>query len=269
NSFRILGRLGNGSFGEVTRVASSGGHEYALKSLKPSTKRTSYNNFDHFRVEAQIHESVAGHPHILPYYGNFEADGKFHVLSDVCEGGNLDSFIRKRKLLGRDNEVKRIFLQILSAVRHCHAKGVAHRDIKPENVLAANAEGAKFYLSDFGLSVRERWSCHFGSGTRPYMSPECLGFDLLAEEYDAFASDVWSLGIILLEMVTGDRPWNVAHPVTDPRYSHYLRNRESLRAYHHIHDEFMPVLIRMLHPDPLDRITLDELEESIKSINHF
>jgi serine/threonine protein kinase len=105
-----------------------------------------------------------------------------------------------------------MFSQMCDAVAACHARGVYHRDIKPENFIvteawasATNSRKVVVKLSDFGLATTEEESSDMDCGSAPYMSYECR--NNLAPTYRPREADVWSLGIVLINMVYHHNPW--------------------------------------------------------------
>ena len=123
-----------------------------------------------------------------------------------CSGGEL--FDRIEPEIGMpEHQAQYFFHQLMSAVNYLHHRGVAHRDIKPENLLLTDTDVLK--LSDFGMATVFR---HQGKerllerrcGTTAYCAPEML----MKPRYNAEPSDIWSCGIVLVAMVTGELPWN-------------------------------------------------------------
>ncbi|KAI0259705.1 kinase-like domain-containing protein [Gloeopeniophorella convolvens] len=153
-TLRIEAILGSGSFGVVYRaVDTRTGALYAVKRVEkagPGWYQTR---------EMEIHARVSAHPHVVTFHREFEA-GR-HASSVT--------FFREDEL------IKRVFVQIIDALEHCHARGVYHRDLKPENILvSAGAGDIDAFIADFGLATTNKvtsTSC----GTPCFMSPESLG----------------------------------------------------------------------------------------------
>ena len=139
------------------------------------------------------------HAHILPVYDYGEADGRLYLVMRYIQAGTL----KDRIAAGPMDlvEVNRLFRQIGSALDYAHRPGMVHRDVKPSNVLLDD-EG-DCYLTDFGLAKMIESSVQLtatgvGIGTPAYMSPE----QGQGEKADA-RSDIYALGVMLYEMVTG------------------------------------------------------------------
>jgi serine/threonine protein kinase/tetratricopeptide (TPR) repeat protein len=211
-AYRIVRRLGGGGMGVVylahdTRLD----RPVALKLL-----RDRYGTDDGARrrliAEAQA-ASALDHPHIVPVYEIGEApDGRMFIAMAWCEGESLVERLRRGPIPPRD--AARIARQVTDALGVAHRRGIVHRDVKPANIMLTPI-GAR--LVDFGIALvagRELDAAGRGAGTPAYMSPE----QSRGEELD-HASDLWSLGVVLYEMLTGRRPFRannravIAHAV--------------------------------------------------------
>ncbi|KAF9010061.1 kinase-like domain-containing protein [Cyathus striatus] len=132
--------------------------------------------------------------------------------------------LNERRYLGNSKLIKTIFLQVLDAVEYCHQNGIYHRDLKPENILCFDG-GHRIALTDFGLATQDRLSSEFRTGSVFHMSPECQdGGPLSLEMYSPEVNDIWSLGIILLNLTTGRNPWRSAAK-DDLTFQAYLQQR--------------------------------------------
>ncbi|MGB5815893.1 MAG: serine/threonine-protein kinase, partial [Thermoanaerobaculia bacterium] len=211
--YKIVGKLGHGGMGEVFRAEDTKlKREVALKVL-PSDLSGDEERLSRFQREA---ESIAAlnHPNIVTIY-SVEEDGGTHFLTMELVGGkSLDKIIQKNGL--PLDEVFDIAVPFADALSSAHEKGIIHRDLKPANVMVS--EECRVKILDFGLAKLLQESDEAQSaddqatealteegrilGTIPYMSPE----QVQGRELDA-RSDIFSLGIILYEMVTGDRPF--------------------------------------------------------------
>ncbi|KAJ3240923.1 hypothetical protein HDU81_002426 [Chytriomyces hyalinus] len=175
--------------------------------------------------------------------------------------------------------VKDLFTQICNAVHYCHENGVFHRDLKPENILLDTSDYS-IRLADFGLATDEEWSTNMGCGSLRYMSPENLGIPLatLVQDlphsrsdppgYNTLKNDVWSLGVLLMNLVYARNPW---HGPKDPFCSRrYLYNREpALREEFNLSPEFDAILRRCFDPDPELRCGVIELRNMVWRVGSF
>lgn len=177
-----------------------------------------------------------------------------------------------RKLIiqyvGDDDLIRSVFLQLLDGIAHIHTLGIAHRDIKPENIVCSN-DGLRVRICDFGLATAEIHSSDFGCGSTFYIAPECLGdWYPTRKSYPTKAGDIWSLGIILVNLVCGRNPWRIASP-SDESFNAYLQDPTFLRRILPISTECLEVLKGIFSVDPSQRVTLAELRKQVLAINSF
>src|SRR5688572_12540289 len=200
--YRILRKLGAGGMANVYLAEDEDlGRRVAIKILNDR-----YNNdelfVERFRREAK---SAAGlsHPNIVSIYDRGEAEGTYYIAMEVVEGRSLKEIIRMSGRL-RPAQAIAYTRQILAALRFAHRNGIIHRDIKPHNILLGAEERLK--VTDFGIArAGASQMTEVGSimGTAQYLSPEqARGGDVSA------ASDLYSVGIVLHEMLTGEVPFN-------------------------------------------------------------
>lgn len=167
-----------------------------------------------------------------------------------------------------DQLIKKVFHQILDAVEFCHSYGIYHRDLKPENILCLQG-GAKVVLADFGLATGEKASSDFGCGSTFYMGPECQGgITTRLTEYSTEANDIWSLGVILVNLICGRNPWKQAC-TADETFREYLRRPDFLMDILPISPEANDVLKRIFTVRPEWRISTVDLRKMVDSVRHF
>ncbi|MGE0708081.1 MAG: serine/threonine-protein kinase [Planctomycetota bacterium] len=202
--YRVIDELGRGGVGAVLRAEeTSTGRQVALKLLLDEADA---EHLERFRREGEIAARL-NHPGIVRLYASAVAEGGRPLLVyELVEGAStLDE---RLPALPRAERLRRL-LEVARALAHAHARGVVHRDVKPANVLI-DAEG-RARLTDFGLASAQGLDrlTRTGAmlGTPYYMSPEQLG---LCEVPAGPPSDVWALGVILYEALTGERPFDGA-----------------------------------------------------------
>ncbi|ESK96102.1 protein serine threonine kinase [Moniliophthora roreri MCA 2997] len=268
---KLLEHLGSGAYGKVYRALDvcSSPEEPSYFAVKCLLKPEAGSRQEAFQTrEFALHKLVSGHPHIVTFHEVFVNHNYLYVRLDLSFGGDLFGAITERKIFhGNDKLIKSIYVQILDAVHYCHERGVFHRDLKPENILCSK-DGTTIKLADFGLSTQSRISQDFGCGSSYYMSPECIGKEFRHGRYSTKHSDIWSLGVILINMISGRNPWRYAM-TSDDCFASYLYDRDFLRKVLPLSESVNRILKRMFHLNPLCRISIPELREEITRLDTF
>ena len=217
--------------------------------------------------EIYLHTQAQCHPNIVSLVEIIDSPDSIYIVMEFCPEGDLfASITEKHNYVGDDALAKQVFLQLLDAVQFCHRIGIYHRDLKPENVLVCN-QGQTVKLADFGLATTEDFTTDFGCGSTVYMSPECherYG----ASCYRSAPNDIWSLGVILVNLTCGCNPWKRAESC-DVTYSAYLRDPRFLQFILPLSNQLDAILCRIFQPNPRKRITLDSLRKAIIHCPHF
>ncbi|XP_053603136.1 serine/arginine repetitive matrix protein 2 isoform X2 [Plodia interpunctella] len=200
--FDIVRKLGQGTYGKVQLgINKKTGQEVAIKTIK-KCKIESEADLIRIRREVQIMSSVR-HPNIVHIYEVFENSEKMILVMEYCSGGELYDYLSQKKVLQED-EARRLFRQIATAVYYCHIHKICHRDLKLENVLLDDTGSAK--IADFGLSnvFKETSLLSTFCGSPLYASPEIVkGTPYIGPEVDC-----WSLGVLLYTLVYGAMPFD-------------------------------------------------------------
>ena len=192
--------LGRGSFGCVYLVThNTTKKKYALKVMNKHKLLQTYGSCQLVYNEIEIHSKL-NHPNIIRLYNVLENEEEISILLEYAENGSLYSLIQDENGFS-EHKAYKYFIQIVNAVYFLHQNNIIHRDIKPENILIGENDLLK--LCDFGwakeLTVNNRSTF---CGTVEYMAPEIVG----SEKYDC-SVDVWSLGILLYELLMGHSPF--------------------------------------------------------------
>jgi len=259
--------LGVGAYGTVYQARDLLTNvEYAVKALPKVGLDDRQRRFQD--REIQLHYECQ-HPNIVALHQTLESPDCTYVVLEYCPEGDLFAKITEEsQYVGNDMEARNVFLQIVSAVQHCHSRGVYHRDLKPENVLVMN-NGRTVKLADFGLATQDHVTSDFGCGSTFYMSPE--NQDPNPQPFACYASapnDVWSLGVILVNLTCGRNPWKRAS-LEDPTFRAFRKNKNFLKTILPISDDLNRVLQRIFEIEPERRITLDELYTAILQCRSF
>ncbi|XP_040584178.1 sperm motility kinase Z-like isoform X2 [Mesocricetus auratus] len=148
---------------------------------------------------------ILSHPNIVSLLQVIETENNIYLIMEVAKGEQLFQRIRKGGYL-KEDEARRVFVQLLSAIGYCHNEGIVHRDLKPDNVIID--EQGKATIIDFGLGARFRPGQKLERlcGAFQFIPPEVF----LGIPYDGPKVDIWSLGILLYYMVTGIVPFGGA-----------------------------------------------------------
>lgn len=264
--------LGTGAYGVVyLAVDVKTGVRYAVKCL--SKFNANGTPLDRRQVafqarEIRLHYQASAHPNVVSMLKIVDDTDCIYVILEYCPEGDLFFNITERgEYVGKDLLSKKVFLQILDAVEHCHNLGIYHRDLKPENILVSD-NGETVKLADFGLATSSERSEDYGCGSTFYMSPECLDPSTRRPYYLCAPNDVWSLGVILVNLTCGRNPWKQAS-MEDSTYRAYTRSPEFLKTILPLTDEFNDILGRIFTRNPEQRIKLAELRQHILACEHF
>jgi len=248
--YRIISQIGRGGMATVYKAYQASIDRYVAIKVLPSQLAESKEFATRFHQEARIIASLE-HPHILPVFDYGESDGVSYFVMRYMDAGTL----KEKMIEGRPlplSDIDRLFTQLAEALSYAHSRGIVHRDLKPANVLI-DSHGNVF-LTDFGIAkLLESASPRLTQtdaimGTPAYISPEQAQGHPVDQR-----SDIYSLGIILYEMVTGSVPFTAETPLAV--------------LFKHISDPLPPpslvkpdippvieqVLLKALAKDPRDR----------------
>lgn len=203
-SYSLIEKLGRGSFGEVWLAEE----KTAISSHKAALKLPNEEDVDleAIRQEADVWETVKGHPNILPIIKADIYEGQIYIASEYAPDGSLSQWLKSHggKAPSLDVAVQMI-KGILSGLEHLHSKGVIHRDLKPANILL-QADTPR--IADFGIARLAKAGTTANStmsaGTPSYMAPECF-YSVRSEQ-----TDIWAVGVLFHKLLTGKLPF--AHP---------------------------------------------------------
>ncbi|KAM3931243.1 mitogen-activated protein kinase kinase kinase 4 isoform 2-T2 [Leptodactylus fuscus] len=199
-------KIGEGQYGKVyTCINVDTGELMAMKEIRfqPNDHKTIKETAD----ELKIFEGIK-HPNLVRYFGVELHREEMYIFMEYCDEGTLEEVSR----LGLQEHVIRLYTkQITIAINVLHDHGIVHRDIKGANIFLTSADLIK--LGDFGCSVKLKNNAqtmpgevNSTLGTAAYMAPEVI--TRAKGEGHGRAADIWSLGCVLIEMVTGKRPWH-------------------------------------------------------------
>ncbi len=208
-AYELIERIGGGGMAEVYRAKqlTAFGREVAIKVI-----RTGYSEDASFR-ERFLREAQAisrlSHPNILPLIEFGEQDNTLYLVMPLAREGTLRDLLKQRQGPLVLEEAVPLFVQLCDAVQYAHEEGIIHRDIKPQNVLLQRR--THVLLADFGIArdtaeTQQMTATGAGIGTVEYMAPEQAIGQATA------LSDIYSLGIVLYQMLTGTVPYSGSTP---------------------------------------------------------
>jgi beta-lactam-binding protein with PASTA domain/predicted Ser/Thr protein kinase len=206
--YKVLSRLGSGGMADVFLAEDQQlGRQVALKLLH-GRFAADPDFVERFRREAQAAAGLQ-HPNVVSVYDRGSWDDTYYIAMEYLPGRSLKQLIREEAPLNPVRAID-ITLQILKAARFAHRRGVIHRDLKPHNVIVDDSDQAK--VTDFGIAragASDMTETGSIMGTAQYLSPEqAQGHGVEA------ASDLYSIGIVLYEMLTGRVPFDADAAVT-------------------------------------------------------
>jgi len=260
--YEIIEELGRGGMGKVYRVEDTKiREEIALKLIKPEISMDQ-KTIERFRNELKTARKIS-HRHVCRMFDMGEEKGLHYITMEYVDGEDLKNLIRRVGRLDTDTVIK-IGKQICQGLSEAHRLGVIHRDLKPSNIMIDREGNVR--IIDFGIARSLRTKGLTGSGimigTPEYMSPE----QAEGEEIDN-RSDIYSLGVLLYEMITGVLPFSgdsalgvaLKHKTEIPPDPRELNTKVS--------DELCGVILKCLEKEKEKRFQeVDELLSEFRNI---
>ena len=262
SDFQILKELGAGSFGHVYLVSHKiTKAQYAIKAIDKRDK-SNQNEKPYFRREIEVMYKIH-HPNVVKLFGHFEDNNYCYFIMEYIEKGNIYNLIPhdgKKKL--NTKIVASLIKDVISAVYYLHHMKpiIIHRDIKPENVLLG--EGLVSKLTDFGWSnyMQEDEKRKTVCGTPIYLAPE-----IIKEEGHDEKVDVWCIGVLLFELITGNVPFQGNDLESLKENILHLR----IAWPKDINTDAKNLIKKILKLDPGSRISLEEMLQHPFISKHF
>ena len=268
-NFYLYGRLiGQGAFGKVNiGLNILTGRVVAIKSFNKKTLNKNGDNMKKILYETNLMKKL-NHPNITKILEMFEDDDYILIAMEYINGGNLFSFVKKRRKLS-EKTAKFLFRQIILGIKHIHSQKIVHRDIKLENILIDLNNNIK--ICDFGIGrilSSKKQILHDKCGTPMYMAPEIL-LATKNKGYEGFPVDVWSSGISLYIMLSGTLPFNYKSDNNSSSINSEDNDNNIELQYNIIHkepkkiekisNEARDLLRGILNKNPNQRLTIDEI----------
>ena len=207
--YQVVSPLGEGGMATVFKAYQPGMDRYVALKVLPQQYARDAEFTGRFEQEAKVIAKLQ-HPHILPVHDYGKAEDYTYIVMPMVETGTLADLLQGEQPMGLPR-IRIIMTQLGDALDYAHSQGLIHRDVKPSNVLIDKRGNC--LLTDFGIAKMVGGTKHFTQtggivGTPHYMSPEQGGGDPLTPQ-----SDIYSLGVLLYEMVTGRVPFDAETPM--------------------------------------------------------
>ena len=242
--YAVKEEIGRGGFGVVYAAKrKSDGVEAAIKEV---SKYIDLITEDNIPLEVALMQRVNDVPGVIKLITYFDTSDSFYVVMERFNSKDLFDFITDQGPLP-EHLTRDLFMQLVDTVIKCHEKGVVHRDIKDENILI-DINTFKIKLIDFGCgALLQEGLYHNLMGTREYSPPEWINCRI----YTAEALTVWSLGILLYNMLCGDIPFESDQEISAGRLVWF----KQLELSNQVKD----LILGCLTVDPSKRMTLCEV----------
>ncbi|KAL9678949.1 hypothetical protein QQ045_016801 [Rhodiola kirilowii] len=251
--YKVGRQIGSGSFSVVWLAKHSVlGTEVAIKEIV--TQRLNKKLQESLMSEIYILKKIS-HPNIIHLHDIIEMPGKIHLVLEYCKGGDLSVYINRHGKVP-EATAKHFMQQLAAGLQLLRDHNVIHRDLKPQNLLlSTNDDKAVLKIADFGFarSLQPRGLAETLCGSPLYMAPEIMQM----QKYDAKA-DLWSVGAILFQLVTGKTPFNgntqlqLQHNIMNSNDLYFPPNNENLSS------ECKDLCKKLLRRNPVERLTFEE-----------
>jgi len=246
SQYKLKGVLGKGGFGTVhSGVRKADGLPVAVKEV-PKDRVLEFSADDRVPLEVALMQQVSDVPGVIRLVDYFDMNQSYYIVMERFNSKDLFDYISDVGPLG-ENLARQLFKQVLDTVLVCHSRGVLHRDIKDENILI-DLNTHQLKLIDFGSGTYLHDGVYADfEGTRVYSPPEWIKY----RRYRADGLTVWSLGVLLYDMLCGDVPYETDQQILEAKLIWFPQLNLS--------QEVKNLISLCLNPDPETRITLQQL----------
>ena len=244
-----------------------------LQSIKDLTQEqlSCIPQYQEIWTQLQVHS----HKNIVTIHQVLESSVATFLLMDYYHTDMFSAIVNQHMFQEDGALIKKVYLQVCAAVEHCHAQGIYHCDIKPENILLDKDNNA--YICDFGLSTtQQHLSPNTNIGSTYYIAPEKILYcsedtatALHSAKLPTDSGDVWSLGILLINMVCIRNPWLKAHQTEDRTFYHYVKDARVLQKILPLSDDLYQLLADVLQINPYQRMALGDVMAEVRTLRSF
>lgn len=254
--YAIGKKIGSGTFGNVKRKSQTvarhipTGRQVAIKIMNKQIIKRQHMG-EKVQREIKLLKKFSHH-NIIRVYELINTPANFYLVMEYVSGGDIYSLLERKGKMS-EQEVRGYFYQIVAGIEYCHYHRVTHRDIKPENLLLDTQGNVK--IADFGLVniMRDGEFCRTSCGSPNYAAPEVIN----GNKYCGPEIDVWSIGVVTYALLAGVLPFDEPNI---PALFAKIRTA-SYKIPRHFSPLARDLIMRMLNPDPIERITINQLKE--------
>ncbi|CAD8182840.1 unnamed protein product [Paramecium pentaurelia] len=247
--FQIIEQcLGSGAYGSVSLVRDINSRIYYARKTISKSKLKTQESLDNLKREILIQKKLC-HPNILKLCYCYEDQMSVFLILEYAELGSLFQLIKRKQRL-QEREAYQYFSQLLAGLEYMHKMKIVHRDLKPENLLITKSGDLK--IGDFGWATQMPNYHKAFCGTTEYMSPE-----MIQSQTTDYKSDLWSLGVLLYEMVQGKTPFQ---GMTFLEKSQKILSRRQLEYEYDVSEECKSLINSLLQYRIPCRPTIDQIK---------
>ena len=258
--YEMLDDLGEGIFGSVKLgVEKKTKERVAIKIIKK--KKAKANDIELVRTEIDVMK-LCHHPNVVRLLDHFENAEYIFIVMEYIRGGRLTDYMKEKKFNFSEKRAAEIIFELATGVKYLHKYGIIHRDLKPDNIMLTEAsDKGHIKIMDFGLSkiLGKKEKTSDGFGTLTFVSPEVL----IRKPYNK-EIDIWSIGVILYLMLSGDLPFDDEEDDEQKIAKSIVFNEVEFpqKKFGNKSKEVIDLIKRCLTKEPKDRIKIDEIIKS-------
>ena len=258
--YEMLDDLGEGIFGSVKLgVEKKTKERVAIKIIKK--KKAKPSDIELVRTEIDVMK-LCHHPNVVHLLDHFENAEYIFIVMEYIRGGRLTDYMKEKKFNFTEKRAAELIYEIAVGVKYLHKYGIIHRDLKPDNIMLTEAnDKGHIKIMDFGLSkiLGKKEKTSDGFGTLTFVSPEVL----IRKPYNK-EIDIWSIGVILYLMLSGDLPFDDEEDDEQKIAKSIVFNEVEFpqKKFGNKSKEVIDLIKRCLTKEPKDRIKVDEIIKS-------